>query len=34
MSAICETYNRDHNILKLIDILPNVSITPSGTKRD
>ena len=24
MSAISETYNRDHNILELVDILPNV----------
>ena len=24
MSAISEIYNRDHNILELVDILPNV----------
>lgn len=27
VSAIPETYNRGHNILELLDILPNVSIT-------
>ena len=29
MSAISETYNRAHNILELMDILPNVSFTTS-----
>ena len=27
MSAFSETYNRDHNILELVDVLPNVSFT-------
>ena len=31
MSAISETYNRTHNILELVDILPNVSFTTSET---
>ena len=33
MSAISETYNRGHNILELVDILPNVSFTKSVTKK-
>ena len=27
MSAISETYSHAHNILELVDILPNVSFT-------
>ena len=34
MSAISETYNRAHNILELVDILPNVSFTTNETERD
>ena len=34
MSAISETYNRTHNILELVDILPNVSFTASETEHD
>ena len=34
MSTIFETYNRGHNILKLVDILPNVPFTASETERD
>ena len=34
MSAISETYNRTHNILELVDILPNIFFTTSETKRD
>ena len=34
MSAISETYNRNHNILELVDILSNVSFTTSDTERD
>ena len=34
MSAIFGTYNRVHNILELVDILPNVSLTTSETERD
>ena len=34
MSAISETYNRTHNILELVDILPNISFTTSETKGD
>ena len=34
MSAISETCNRTHNILELVDILPNVSFTRSKTERD
>ena len=34
MCAIPETYNRVHNILELVDILPNVSFTTSKTERD
>ena len=34
MSAISETYNRAHNILELVDILPNnVSFRTSVTER-
>ena len=32
MSAISETYNRAHNILELVDILPNVSVATSETE--
>ena len=28
-SAICESYDRPHNILEFVDILPNVSFTTS-----
>ena len=34
MSDISETYNRAHNILKIIDFFPNVSFTTSETERD
>ena len=34
MSAIFETYNRAHNILELVDILPNASFTTTETERD
>ena len=34
MSIISGTYNRAHNILELVDILPNVSFTTSETERD
>ena len=34
MSAISKTYIRGHNILVLVDILPNVSFTASENKRD
>ena len=34
MSTISETCNRGHQILELVDILPNVSFTESETKRD
>ena len=34
MSAISETYNRTHNILELVDILPNIFFATSETKRD
>ena len=34
MSDIFETYDRAHNILELVDILPNVSFTTSETERD
>ena len=27
MSAISETFNRAHNILEIVDILPNASLT-------
>ena len=32
MSAISETYNRAHNTLELVDILPNVSFTKGETE--
>ena len=32
MSAISETYNRAHDILVLVHILPNVSFKASETK--
>ena len=31
MNTISETYNRVHNILELVDILPNVSFKTSET---
>ena len=34
MSAISETYNRAHNILEVVDILPNVFFHTSETERD
>ena len=34
MSAIFETCIRAHNILVLVDILPDVSFRASETKRD
>ena len=34
MSAISETYDRTHNILELVDVLPNVSFTTIETKHD
>ena len=35
MSAISETYNRAHNILEVVDILPNVFFFhTSETERD
>ena len=34
MSVIFGTYNHGHDILKLADILPNVSFTKNETKRD
>ena len=34
MSVISETYNRAHNILELVDILPNASFTTSEMKCD
>ena len=34
MCAISETYNHAHDILELVDILPNVSFTTSKTERD
>ena len=34
MGAIFETYNRAHNILELVDILPSVSFTKSEMERD
>ena len=34
MSAISETYNRDHNFFELAHILSNVSFTASETERD
>ena len=32
MSAISGTYNRGHNILEFVDILPNASFTKSETE--
>ena len=34
MSAISGTYNRAHNILELVDILPNVYLTTTETELD
>ena len=34
MSVISETYNRAHNVLELVDILPNVSFTTSESEHD
>ena len=34
MSAISETYNRAHNIVELVDVIPNVSFTTSETGCD
>ena len=34
MSPISETYNQAHNILELVDILPNVSFTTNETERN
>ena len=34
MNAIFETYIHTHNILVLVDILPNVSFTASEKERD
>ena len=34
MSVIFETYNLAHNVLELVDILPNASFTTSGIERD
>ena len=34
MSAIFETYTRAHNILELVDILPDVSFTISEMECD
>ena len=34
MSAISEIYNRAHNIMVLVDILPNASFTTGVTERD
>ena len=34
MSATSETYNRAHNTLELVDILPNASFTTSETEHD
>ena len=33
MIAISEGYNRAHNILELVDILPNVSFATSETEQ-
>ena len=32
MSVIPETYNRSHNILELVDILPNASFTTNESE--
>ena len=34
MSATSETYNRGNNILELVDISPNDSLTKSETELD
>ena len=34
VGVISETYNHAHNILKLVDILPNISFSTSETKHD
>ena len=34
MNVISETYNRAHNILEVVDTLPNVSFTTSKTERN
>ena len=34
MSAISEGYNRAHNVLELVDILPNVSFVTSESEQD
>ena len=34
MSVISETYNRAHNVLELVDVLPNVSFTTSESEHD
>ena len=34
MSAISETNNCVHNISELVDVLPDVSFTPSETEHD
>ena len=34
MSTISESYKRVHNILELVDILPNVSFITNEAKRD
>ena len=34
MSAITEIYNRAHNILELVALLPNVSFKTSETERN
>ena len=34
MSAISESYNRAHNILELVDVLPNVSFTTNEMESD
>ena len=34
MSCISGTYNRAHNFLELVDILPDVSFKASETERD
>ena len=34
MSAISETYTRAHNVLELVDILPDIFFTISETEFD
>ena len=34
MSVISKTCNSAHNIVELVDILPNVTFTTSETERD